>query len=385
MTEPKLNHEGESRTFLGIIQALVVLAFIGGSLALSMWLKNNDRPEANKSAEARILFAETTSVAAADFPIQFVVSGNVTARGEIGLVPQVSGRVSKVNDNIFAGGEFNAGEVLFEIEAIDFELAVKRLEADLARAQTALQLEQAATEAARAEWRQLNGEQPIPSLVAREPQLLEASANLEAAEAQLQKARLDLKRTRFSLPFAGRVLSSKLERGQFVAAGQAYGQVYDVAGLEVQASLEDKQLNWLQQGEHQQITLLAEHLAQQNSYQAYLKRGAAAMDGQTRFAQVSFGFKQPPPLLPGVFVQLQINGPVLESVLILPLAALQKDGSIWAVDQQQQLYPLNGEIVFSDSQHVVVAGIQQAQQVVTSRLPGAIAGMQVKLASTAEP
>ena len=78
----------------------------------------------------------------------------------------------------------------------------------MAQAQTAYNLQQAEADAALQDWKQLRGDQEVPDLVARKPQMAEALANLNAAKASLATARLNLDRATFELPFDGRVVSS---------------------------------------------------------------------------------------------------------------------------------------------------------------------------------
>ena len=59
-----------------------------------------------------------------------------------------------------------------------------------------LQLEEAEAAVAREEWYQLHpGEEPPSGLVVREPQILQARAEVEAANADLAVAELNLDRT----------------------------------------------------------------------------------------------------------------------------------------------------------------------------------------------
>lgn len=373
------NTRGEGGIFLGIVQFILVFAFIAGSFTVSAILKAGKKEPPAREVKERILFAQTQNISPAPYSIAFETTGIVATRADITVSPQVSGKVVAVNDAFFEGGEFAANDVLFEIEPLDFELEIRRLESVVAQARTAFNLEEAESAAAVAEWEQIHGDKPAPALVARKPQKAEAWANLKSAKAQLEDAKLDLDRTKFSLPFAGRVLSADLEVGQFVSAGQNYGSVYDANNLEVQVSLEDTELNWLTQGEAQGVEIETTHFGQTQSYEGYLKRGVSSLDNQTRFARVSFGFKEAPEdLLPGVFVTLNIQGPKLENALALPVSALQKDNQIWAVNPDKTLYLLPSEIAFANEQDVVLSGIESEIEVVISKIPGATQGMTVR-------
>lgn len=362
----------------GIVQLILVCIFIVGSFVVSGLLQTKRTPAGTSSDNERGVFVETQEVTPAPYRISFETTGTVEARANVSVVPQVSGRVVAVNEQFFEGGVFEAQSVLFEIEPKDFELEVQRIKSDIARASTNFKLEQAEAEAAVAEWEQLNGDKKVPYLVARKPQIAETWAALKAAKAQLENAELDLERTKFSLPFDGRVLFSNLEQGQYVSAGQSYGEAFDVGTLEVVASLKDQQLEWLMGSENPDVKITTTYLGQEKTYGGVLKRGASSFGAQTRFATVRFGFAGGVvDLLPGVFVTLTIQGPELQDIALLPAQAMQKNGVVWLVDADGKLKSLTPEIAYADGQFIAVSNIDETVSVVTSRASGATEGTAV--------
>ena len=362
----------------GLIQLLFVLVFIIGSFSLSFLLKINYEPPTQNDTDGRILYVDTNRVTPQPYRISFETTGLVRARNEINVVPEVSGRVIAVHNTFFAGGTFDKDDVLFEIEPRDFELDVKQLEAEVARASTALEIELAESNAALAEWQQVNGDNPAPELVARKPQLAEAKANLQSAEAQLENAKLKLERTRFVLPFAGRVLSSDIAIGQYVIAGQRYGTVFNSELLEIRASLNDQQLEWLLDATDPTIIITATYLGKKRHYQGELKRAASSLDAGTRFATVYFGFvDKVEDLLPGVFANIEINGSELDGITLLPSSALQSQNIVWQVTSENTLLRWEPEIIYQDNDYIAVRGLNESAVVVTSRISGASQGMQI--------
>ncbi len=362
----------------GYIQLALVVFFIIGSFTVSKLLKTSYEMPGQNNAQDRILFVETEKVQPQSYRITFDTTGVVRARNQINVVPEVSGRVIQVHDAFFEGGYFEKDDVLFVIEPKDFQLEVRRLEAELARATTALELARAESEAARAEWQQINGEDDIPYLVARLPQLAEARANLLAAEAMLEDARLNLSRTQFSLPFSGRVVSSNVAIGQYVMAGQTYGVVFDTGSLEVSASLVDRQLEWLLNASNPYINISATFLGKRRHYSGQLKRAASNLDVGTRFATVYFSFKDETyDLLPGVFADIIIAGAQMDGVMLLPATALQSQGLVWLVKEGAILESWQPEVIFMDDQVIAVKGLQSQVEIVTSQIAGATDGMQI--------
>jgi RND family efflux transporter MFP subunit len=294
----------------------------------------------------------------------------------------VSGRIVQVARDFYAGGGFTAGELLFQIDPRDYELDVQGLSAEVARAHTSLDLETAESNAAASEWGQLNGQQPVPDLVARRPQLAEAHANLQAARASHANAQLALSRTRYELPFAGRVLTSRIGPGQFVQAGQSYGTAFDSSTLDVVASWEGQQLEWLLRSPQVRVIIDAEHLGQLLSFEGELRRSASSLNPTTRFATVRFGFKTPPAeLLPGVFTRVTVHGPAVANIAQIPASAWQQGGIVWFVNADQQLQAFRPEILHAGSDYVAVSNVPGPVRIVTNRLSGASEGTNVITAS----
>ncbi len=362
----------------GYIQLGLVICFIIGSFTLSKLLKSSyDRPGPN-TADDRILIVETANVTPQDYRITFETSGVVRARNHINVVPEVSGRVINVHESFYEGGSFNNDAVLFEIDPRDFQLDVKRLEAEVARANTALELATAESQAAIAEWEQINGNDAIPDLVAKRPQLIEAGANLQAAEAMLEDARLNLERTRFTLPFNGKVITSNVAIGQYVMAGQSYGMVFDSGSLEVSASLVDKQLEWLLDARDPDIDIAISFLGKRHQYSGELKRAASTVDMGTRFATVYFTFKEEVlELLPGVFTEISSKSAEMQGITLLPSTALQSQGVVWLVRDGQILELWEPEIIYIDDDFIAAKGFDRETEVVTSRIAGATNGMKI--------
>ncbi|MGB1077395.1 MAG: efflux RND transporter periplasmic adaptor subunit [Bdellovibrionales bacterium] len=377
--EVKKDEQPKPHKVVGIIQLIIVVIFIVGAFTISGVLKANKKAPETQEKEDRVLVVDKKTINPTSYRISFQTTGVISARGSVNIVPQVGGKIVMIDDQFFSGGVFEKDTPLFEVEKRDFELEVDRLSASVAQAQTAYNLEKAESEAALSEWRQVNGDKPAPRLVARKPQLSEAWAVLKGAKAQLENAQLDLERATFTFPFDGRVLSSTLEHGQVVSAGQSYGSVYDINALEVQASLTDQELKWLLNAPNPEITISTTYLGQTKTYEGVLKRGASALDDVTRFATISLGFKSPPHnLLPGIFVDALIKGPMIENALVIPTSAVQKGEAVWEINSDNSLALLDREIIYSDEGVIVMRGDGEAINVVTSKISGVTDGMIVE-------
>jgi RND family efflux transporter MFP subunit len=355
----------------GILQLCMVLAVVAGSfLAASYMSSLREEPESLARFEERRPVVEAKRVEPANRRVRFETTGTVQVRSFVSIVPQVSGKVVRVSEDLYPGGVFGANSLLFRIEPDDFQHQVQRLQAEVARAETQLQLSRADAEASVSAWRGMHPDQSPPPLVAKRPQLEEARAALKAAKARLATARLNLERTRFSLPFRGRVVESSLEAGQFVTAGQSFGRAYSLDALEIAVPLEDRQIRWIRRAEAPQLRVRSDYLGEAREYETFVKRFGAEADPRTRFTRVFLGLDEPnTDLVPGVFVTVEAIGALERDVWVMPLSSLNAGETIWAIDERNRLKRLSPDIIQITSEHVVARGNGSAVRVVTSPLP----------------
>ncbi len=313
---------GKGRELAGWLQiaavAAVVLAAIIATFALMGGGESGDAPpEARAAAPVRVVQPETVR-----HRVQVDLTGTVTASAFIDMAPQVGGRIIAVSPAVRAGGAFEAGEVLFEIDRRDYEIAETRARAGIAEARSALnQLDAEATIAQR-EWERTFPGREITPLAARAPQLEAARARLLAAEAELAQARLNLERTRVSFPFAGAVTESRIELGLLVAPGQPYGQVYAAEQIELVAPASPADLARLEGANGRPAQIRIE--GRETPLDGHVARVGARLDPRTRLVDV---FIAPDDaaladLRPGLFATITLDGPELEGVMRLPASAV---------------------------------------------------------------
>jgi RND family efflux transporter MFP subunit len=335
---------------------------------------------------------EVTPVEVTDVPVTVTGHGEVVARVAVDLIPQVAGQVVMTHRSLVAGGFFKAGEVLVEIDPRDYDLAVERAQAAVARAKVTLEREQAEAEVAREEWDGLHpGEEPT-GLVIREPQIRQAEAEYAAAEADLDVARLSLERTRISLPFDGVVVSESVDVGQFVGNGSRLATVYGTEVVEVRVPLDSRELAWFdvptdrgENGPRAEVT--ANYGGQSVRWEGRLTRMEAQVDQTSRMIHVVVEVADPyktsadhPPLLPGTFVDVSIFGRTLSGVVPLPRHAMRDGNRVW-VYEDGTLRVRDVEVLRADRQRSLVAtGLEGGDLVVVSSLDAVTDGMKVRRA-----
>lgn len=369
---------GMSGKTIGSLQLAVVIGVLVTALALNRILvaavsDNGPPPTPVQAALVEVIRPEIVTER-----LVIEETGTVEPRSELALSPEVSGRIVSVKPGLAAGTSFKSGEVLFTINQEDYRLRLRQAEADLRTAKSALSLEEAEAASAIREWELVNPGEPVPTLVAREPQLAQARAAVDVAEAALDDARLDLRRTEFSLPFDGRVLETSVEPGLTVTANQSYGTVYSGEGVEVVVGLSPRDLDALRPAIGRQAVVTGRVGSRGVTAPASVIRVESALDTRSRLISAVLGFEGEAPFLPGTFVSAQIMGPELENVFVLPASAVSIAGNVWLVEEGA-LTRREAEVLTRTDETVVIAAFDYASGIVTTLPAGAREGLEVRI------
>ena len=309
-----------------------------------------------------------------DYPVVIHTQGTVQPRTESTLIPQVLGRIEWVSPAFRGGGFFEDGDVLLRIEKSDYQTALVVAEANLARAQLISAEEEARAEQAVEDWKKLGDGSDPGALVLRQPQLADARATVASAIARRDQAQRDLERTEITAPYAGRILEKRVDVGQYVTPGTVLALIYAVDYAEIRLPLSDSELTLVKlpeiyRGESTQnlesgpkVILHASFGEQQHSWEGQIVRTEGAIDTRSRqlfvVAQVVDPYGRSvanrPPLKAGQYVEAEIMGETLKDVLVVPRSSLREGREVLLINEDNNLIRREVEIVWSDSESVVV-------------------------------
>jgi len=384
----------------GLIQLLlVVVIIIVGVLIAVVFIKYKKPPQ----RQEQTVLAPLVKVEHLDRrDIQMIIRGygTVNPRLQVEIVPQVSGKVVWVNPQFKAGGFIRKAELIFKIDPRDYELSVRQANAAVAEAQVMLDLEKAEAKIAKEEWLQLHpGEEPDSPLVFREPQIRQAQARLESANAVLATAELNLERTQISLPVDAMIMNERIDLGQYVMIGQSVGAAYGIESMEIEVPLEDKELAWFaipdntvsvnteeSPGKGAIAQVKANFAGEEKCWPGYVVRTTGQVDKTSRLISVIVEVSEPfkdsdstPPLLPGMFVEVLIEGNILKNAIAVPRDAIRNNNEVWvAKDGQLHVQPLeivraNRDFAYADS------GLDDGDMIIVSSLDAVIEEMKVRI------
>ena len=368
-----------------IIPALVIIASILGAVTL---MATSPQLEPNVPAPVpptvRVVDIEPKS-------IQMTVQsqGTVAPNTESELIPEVSGRVIWMSKSLVNGGYFEKGAVLLRLDDEDHRSSLQRAKATLTRAEAEYQHARFEYQRMQSlEDRQLASRSQIENAL-RASRVTEAA--LQDAQASYAQAVRDLERTQVKAPFTGLVRRESVDIGQLVGRGSAVATIYAGDQAEVRLPIADRQLAFLnlpvgQRGElpfEQQpnVRLSAEYAGQKLEWNGKIVRTEAQIDTSSRMVHVIARVTnedQVAPLSVGLFVNADIEGLLVDDIVVLPRNALRTGNRVLVVDDDNKLRFREIETLrFYQDDVLIKAGLQPGERVCISPMQTPIEGMTV--------
>ena len=380
-----------------LIMGAVALALIGGMAYVSL--------RTGPLAPIKVTVASPTEGSLS--PTIFGI-GTVEARRSWMVGPTVAGRV--LNVKVDVGDSVKAGQLLAEMDPVDFSQRLAALDASLARAGSAQSAAQAqlldtrARSALAATTTQRNQDLARQNFIS--PGALDsvlqaqASANaaVQAAQANLAGAGQDLTRlkaeraalaqqrdnVRLFAPADAVVTTRDAEAGSTVVAGQPVLRLMDPASLWVKMRVDQGRSDGLANGVKAHIVLRSRPQIVLNGQVARLELLADSVT-EERIVQVAFD-APPTGLSVGEMAEVTLQLPATAPALLLPNAAIQHQqgqSGVWRVQNgKPEFAPVQLGTQSLDGQVQVLKGLDKNDQVVIYSQKALSGGARISVVDT---
>lgn len=375
---------------------LLPTAIIGIAIIISIAM-NLLQPAPLKADSINASIAVKTQILQSRRAVLSVESqGTVEPRTRSLLISEVSGRVLKVSPQFVVGGVFKAGDVLLELDPTDYQVALKRADANLLSMNAQLTFERARATQAQKEWAMTGRPaEEAPLLALREPYIEEAQARLLQAEAEVKQAQIKLERTKIRASYTGMVSAKSVDIGQYVSVGTNLGETFAIDFAEVRLPLTKRDLSKmnsfsrLDRDHHLQVDLLGSADGAVKRWDAKLVRSEGVIDKVNRSLYVVAQIDDPYgrnsadksaaiPLLMGTFVKAIIGGKSIENAFAIPRNALLEGSKIALVDEDNRLRMRSVEPIYADRQfYYLLDEVEEGDEIIVSTLGVPIEGMRV--------
>lgn len=349
------------------------------------------RPKPRKVDTPRFVTpVEYLTIEAEDTQIIIESEGILKPKIESAFISEVSGKVTHIGQNFYPGSYFEEGEILFEIDPLNYVERLKAAEFQLAQAKLYLAEQTALAEQAQADWEKFDFGQ-ANDLVLRKPQLKQAIARLESAEATVNSAKGYLEDTVFKAPYSGFLLSRSIDLGTVVNGNTSspVAQAYATGNGEVRLPINEQEKQLLAyQGSN--INKVRFYHASSNALLAEgtIGRIEATLNNKNRLfycvGEIPMAFSREDtlyesPLQRSQFLIAKIEGQIIESAFTIPNVALRNNEYVYTINEDNRLIKKKVNVIHKNKESVIInEGLDAIEKIVVSPIAYFVENMAVK-------
>lgn len=356
------------KLYYAVTAALIGLCVIG----IIFW-KQHNRPQ---TVVEEVPIVRTAVIGAAPNSQNYTYSGEVRGRYESQLAFQVAGKIIK--RNVQLGSAVKAGDTLLQIDAKDVAQTVNNYAAQVASAESRLQL--AASDLKR--YRELLAGGAISQ--SQYDQYVNAynvaASGVRQAQAQYTQGANQLDYTLLTADKPGVISSLSAEIGQVVGAGQTIVAIVQDGEREVEISVPENRIETLRQTNNLTVTFWA---LSDLRVTGKIREISPAADQTTRTFKVRISLLNPPPEIKlGMTASVSALVDHLPQAINIPLSAvyqIEATPTVWIVkDEVLSLRPITTGS-FGDRTIQVLSGLAPGERIVTAGVHKLREGQKVKV------
>ncbi len=373
-----------------IKRALLIVTILVAAAGITIVLGNMKPPPETRDREDLALLVETMPIEAGTFRFSITSQGIVRPLTETIMSAEVSGAIVDMSPKFVAGGVFAANEVLMQIDAANYTVAVEQAEAFLNQRQI-----------------EFDGARTLEERGYRAgAELASAAAALASAKAELVRAKRNLDRTVIRLPYAGMVRAKEVDLGQYVTVGSRLGVAFATDIAEVRLPLTNSDLAFVDlpapgiatspgDSVGTKVTLSAEYRGRKATWPAFIARTEGVVDERSRVSYVvariddPYGLKNTgdglPPLPMGTFVTAEIEGTTVTDAIRVPRHALRGNSELMFVDADERLRIRAVDVLRMEGGYAYIAeGVEVGDRISLTAIESPINGMRVRVEETSD-
>ena len=394
------NSQKNPRKLPWFVACIAILA--AGIVGFNVLVAMRPQPEQREQAEL-IPQVDVSPLAHRAEPLLVRGNGIVIPKSGVTISPQVSGEIISISPKLVTGGTFKAGETLAQIDARTYQANLDEALANQKANESSLTfINKQITRLESLFDQGFTGEESLDDAINRRDQTLAAIARQKAV---IESRQIDLERTRITAPFDGRIYSENIDLGDIVSPGMEIAQFNASDEVEIVVSLNaDDSIFipnlWSQTNDNppQNAWITVNHGGRNYQWQGYVHRVESDIDRTTRTVDVVVRIPSPfnpgkllsksesplaiesPPLLVGMYANVDIEGISVDKHFVLPITALRPDNTIWTVEGEGMLAIEPVEFIRQEGNLVVLlADLPEGTPIITSNIALVSDGMRVRI------
>ncbi len=358
---------------IGVV--IIGLALLGAYLII----KNSNKPKPEIQKQVKTVFTETAQNSIV--PIIIPANGNLIAKNRLELYAEVQGVFQNSAHDFKTGQAYNRGETLLGMDASEYYASVQAAKSEFYNLVTSIMpdLRLDYPEAFPVWQSYLNSINinkslpPLPDISSEKVNYFITGRGINSSYYNIKNLEQRLGKYRITAPFNGVLTEALVNKGTLIRQGQKLGEFIDTSVYELELSIAKTYSDLLKLGE--KVTLNT--IDGNETYTGTVARINSRIDQASQTIKVYVEVKGEG-LKEGMYLEAQLEAKEEPNAIKLSRKLLVNESEIFIV-RDSILDVLEIEPVYFSSKEMVIKGVPDGTQMLSRSVPGAYAGMLVKV------
>ena len=371
-----MNSNSKRKILLSIFGILIV----GISLVLAKKIiSSNTKKQPKAKKVIKTVFVE--AVENKTVPIIISANGNLKAQRRLELFSEVQG-VFRMGNKLFKPGQkYRKGERLIQVDASEYIASVTSQKSNLynqiASIMPDLRLDYPD---AFEKWQKYldnfninKSVPPLPEITSEKEKFFITGRNIVTSYYNIKNQEQRLGKYSIYAPFTGILTEALVTEGTLIRPGQKLGEFIDTSAYELEVAIPKTYANLLKVGKEVNLKTIEG----EKEYQGKVIRinGNINRDSQTINAYIQVKDDN---LREGIYLKAKLKAKDETDAIVINRSLLQPNDQLFIV-KNSVLDLINAKPVYFSEKTVVIKGLENGIQLVNKPIPGAYAGMLVKI------
>lgn len=367
-----------------ILSLLGVLLIVGAFFASKAIVASNQRTRPKPKKVIKTVFVEDAVNGVV--PIEISANGNLVAQRRLEIFSEVQGVLQKGSKLFKPGQEYRKGQTLLSLNSSEYYASVQSQKSALYDQITSIMPDlRLDYPEAYPKWQAyLNNfdvskaTPPLPEITSEKEGYFISGRNIQTAYFNVKNLEQRLGKYRITAPFTGVLTEALVTEGTLVRSGQKLGEFIDTNLYELEVAISKNYADLLKVNNEVALSTIDG----QETYTGKVTRVNGNIDQASQTINAYIEVKGEG-LREGVYLEAVLQAKEEQEAIALPRGLLQPNNELFMVrDSILDVIKVN-PVYFSDKE-VIVKGIPEGTKIVSKPVPGAYAGMLVKIYSDKE-
>ncbi|MDY8134694.1 efflux RND transporter periplasmic adaptor subunit [Aquimarina sp. 2201CG5-10] len=362
-----------------ILSILGLILIIGAVFGAKMIIDSKRRPKPKPSKVVKTVFVDTVKNKV--IPIQITANGNLTAKRRLELFSEVQG-IFKGGTKLFKTGQkYQRGQALIRIDASEYYATVQSAKSNLYNLVTSIMPD------LRLDYPEIydkwqnyltnfdmdKATPELPETTSEKEKYFITGRNIYSTYYNVKNLEQRLAKYVISAPFDGVLAEALVTEGTLIRQGQKLGEFIDTRVYEMEVAIGKEYSDLLKEGE----SVMLSNLNKTKTFTGTVSRINGRVDQASQTITTFIEVKDAS-LREGMYLEANLNTRNEKDAIEIDRNLLQEENKIFVV-RDSILDIINVDPVYFSDKKVVIKGVPEETIIVTKSVPGAYAGMLVRV------